>query len=78
MSSTSQWERSMDKMPYPHMWAEFHQKESKDSEKVVRYWIQDLPEDRYDEAIQFMITHYVPNIPIYGSVGSYSKRKEIN
>lgn len=69
MSSNTEWERPTDNVPFPNIWTEFYQKESKSSEKVVRYWIQDMPDDRSDEAIEFMEKYYIPDMPLTACIG---------
>lgn len=64
-----QWVRSFDVAPYPNVWEEFEAKESKDSDKLVKYRIQDLPEDRFDDALQHMLDNYLVDEPISVSFG---------
>lgn len=59
-----QWVRPMDVIPFPHVWVEFETKESKDSDKLVKYRIQDLPEDRFDEAVRQLIDNYLLVEPV--------------
>ena len=35
----------------------------KDSDKLVEYCIEDIPESRYEEACRFMLKHFVPHEP---------------
>lgn len=58
------WCRSIDKIPYPNVWLEFTAKESKNSDRIIKYWIQDLPEDRFDEAIEHIAEYFLPYAPI--------------
>lgn len=51
-------------LSYPHIWCEFTAKESKNSARKINYWIQDLPEDRFDDAIQYLDNHFVADAPI--------------
>lgn len=69
MYSNILWKRSLNNVSYPNIWTEFYQKKTKNSNQMVKYWIQDLPEDRFDEAITHMINYYVPNLPIYACIG---------
>lgn len=57
------WERSSD-VPYPKVWLEFEAKDSKDSDKLVKYRIQDLPENRFDDAVQHIIEHFLIDAPV--------------
>lgn len=45
---------SANSLSYPTVWCEFTAKESRNSDQQVKYWIQDLPEDRFDDAIKFL------------------------
>lgn len=40
------WCRPTDVVSYPNVWFEFTAKESKNSDRVIEYRIQDLPENR--------------------------------
>lgn len=35
----------------------------KDSDKLVEYRVEDIPESRYEEACRFMVKHFVPHEP---------------
>lgn len=81
MSQTTpnfQWVRPVDVVPYPNVWQEFECKESKNSDKLVKYRIQDLPEDRFDDAIKHLMENYLPDEPISvacGKIDTYPERK---
>lgn len=47
------WERPDDVL-FPQKWLEFNAKDC-DSDNTVKYTLQDLPENRYDEAIKLMV-----------------------
>lgn len=53
----------MDKVPYPNKWLEFTAKKSMDSDKLCQYRVQDLPEDRFDDAIQHIKDHFLNDAP---------------
>lgn len=57
------WTRPHD-VPFPSVWIEFEAKESRDSEKIVKYRVQDLPEDRFDDAVQHMKDNYLVDAPL--------------
>lgn len=57
------WKRP-DNVPYPKVWLEFTAKESKNSDRMVKYWIQDIPENRFDDAIQHLAEHFLVGAPI--------------
>lgn len=61
------WERPSN-IPYPNVWYEFEAKDI-DSGKIVKYRIQDLPKDRFDDGIQHMIEYYAKNEQIIRSHG---------
>lgn len=56
-------------IPYPHIWLEFEAKEARDSDRLIKYRIQDLPESRFDEAIQFYCDSYIPDEPMVKTIG---------
>lgn len=58
------WSRPIDTISYPKVWLEFTAKESKNSDHIIKYWIQDLPEDRFDDAIQHIANHFLLDAPI--------------
>lgn len=64
-----QWSRPFDIVPYPNVWLEFKAKESKTSDKMVKYRIQDLPVDRFDDAIQHMRENFLEDEPLSKSIG---------
>lgn len=66
-----QWVRPLDVIPYPNVWVEFEAKEMKNSDKLVKYRIQDLPEDRFDDALQHLTDNYLIDEPLsvaYGKI----------
>lgn len=73
-----EWRRPKGSIPYPKVWMEFEAKESKDSDKLVKYCIQDVPEDRFEEAVQFYCDTYIPDEPMVQTIGMFivkTKRK---
>lgn len=58
-----QWVRP-DSVPFPIVWRTFEAKESKDSDQLVKYIIQDLPEDRFEDAIPHMTEYYMVDHPL--------------
>lgn len=67
---TLAWVRPLDKVPFPNVWLEFEARESKNSDKLIKYRIQDLPEDRFDDAIQHMKDYYLADEPLSKSIGT--------
>lgn len=45
-------------VPYPSVWLQFKAKDS-DSDELVNYRVEDLSEDRVDDAIQHMLDNFV-------------------
>lgn len=54
----SEWKRP-EHLPYPSVWLRFKAKKSKDSDELVDYRVQDLPEERFEEALQHMIDNFL-------------------
>lgn len=51
-----EWRRPAN-IPYPNVWTTFKAKDL-DSDELVEYRIQDVPEDRFDDVIQHMIDNF--------------------
>lgn len=49
--------KRLETVPYPNIWHRFKAQDC-DSDKIVNYIIQDIPEDRFEEAIEQMIHSY--------------------
>lgn len=56
---------------YPKIWLTFEAKDI-DSDKLVEYRIQDLPESRFDEAIQLMTMNFCRDEPLNEALGELS------
>ncbi|XP_059619201.1 uncharacterized protein LOC132263452 [Phlebotomus argentipes] len=56
------WKRSSD-VPFPSVWHRFSAKDPKSGE-TVQFRIQDLPEERYGEAIDMMVEHFLRDEPM--------------
>lgn len=65
------WKRP-DSVRFPYIWGEFEAKKRNDGNESValKYSIQDLPEDKYEEAVKLMAHYYVRNEPIYSAFGN--------
>ncbi|XP_037043931.1 uncharacterized protein LOC119079933 [Bradysia coprophila] len=50
-------------IPYPNVWFRFQAKDL-DCDNLVEYIVEDLPEDRFDDAIAFMTTEFLANAPM--------------
>lgn len=64
-----QWTRPFNVAPYPNVWMEFEARESKHSDTLVKYRIQDLPEDRFDDALQHLTENYLVDEPLSEACG---------
>lgn len=67
----------MDAVPYPKVWTEFEAKETKTSDKLVKYRIEDLTEDRFDDAIKHMMENYLLDEPIAVACGKIQIKCEL-
>lgn len=48
---------------YPNVWLKFKAKDVY-TEDLVEYTVQDLPEDRFDDAIEVMAKHFLAHAPL--------------
>lgn len=72
------WKRSMDLLSYPNVWIEFTGKDAKNSNKLVKYWIQDLPEEKFNEALDHITKYFIPDEPYCQSLGiNYNVNKKL-
>lgn len=60
-----QWTRP-DHVHYPQKWLEFTTTDC-DSDNIVKYVVQDLPEDRNEDAINIMVDIFLHDEPICSS-----------
>lgn len=61
------WKRPED-VPFPSVWLTFKAKDL-NSENLVEYRVQDLPVNRYDEAIDHMCSNFLVDEPMSKSLG---------
>lgn len=52
-----------DHVPYPNIWLKFKANDV-ETDDLVEYSIEDLPEDRFDEAIKIMSTNFLADAPM--------------
>lgn len=78
MSLKLKWARPLDKIPFPNVWTEFYERESKDSNKIVKYSIQDISEDRIEEAIDHMTEFYLRDEPWSMAAGNKQRNHFYN
>lgn len=62
------WKRPLGVVSYPNIWFEFSAK-PKNSDKTFNYRVQDLPEDRFEDAMAFMKRVFIAGEPLAQSVG---------
>lgn len=65
--SSSDWKRELTP-EYPNVWLKFQAKDS-DSEELVEYRVQDLPEERFEEAIEHMLKYFIRDEPCCNNKG---------
>lgn len=66
------WKRPLGVVPYPNVWLKFSAK-SKNSDISVNFRVQDLPEDRFEDAIAFMKKIYIAGEPLAQSISKKSE-----
>lgn len=59
---SSKWKRPQT-VPFPSIWRRFKAKDVETGE-LVNYCVQDLPEDRYEEAVQLLVEHFLKDEPM--------------
>lgn len=62
MSTSKDWKRNTDS-DYPRVWVKFMAKDL-NSDDLVEYRVEDLTEDRFDDAVDHMLTYFVKDEPI--------------
>ncbi|KAG5684446.1 hypothetical protein PVAND_013680 [Polypedilum vanderplanki] len=62
MSSHSRWVRP-ENLKYPNVFSKFVTTDNFNASKLVQYRIEDIPENRYHEACEFMLKNFVPYEP---------------
>lgn len=60
--TSSCWKRP-ENLQFPKVYSKFVATDIIDGKKLVEYSIIDIPEDRYDEACKFMVSHFIPYEP---------------
>lgn len=61
------WKRSSN-IPFPSIWLTFKEKDL-NGNNLVEYRVQDLPIDRFDDAIQHMTDFFLADVPMCKSKG---------
>lgn len=72
MSSILQWVRPSDS-PYPRVWITFKERDL-NSDQMVEYRIQDVPESRFGDTINLMNDIFLYEEPIRKSFGNIPAR----
>lgn len=62
-----QWKRP-ESLKFPKIWLTFKAKDI-DSDELVEYCIQDLPESRFQDAMDFMLTIFCKDEPVSEAYG---------
>lgn len=55
-------------LKYPTIWRAFEARDL-DSDKIIEYRIQDIPESRYEDAINHLETSYLKYEPVSQALG---------
>lgn len=61
-------------IPFPSVWLTFKEKDL-DNKKLVEYRVQDLPIDRFDDAIKHMTDTFLADVPMCKSKGVFYLNK---
>ncbi|GAB0087129.1 uncharacterized protein DMENIID0001_014060 [Sergentomyia squamirostris] len=56
------WKRPAE-VSFPSIWLRFTRSDPQTGEDI-KFWVQDLPEDRFDEAIDMMVEHFLRDEPM--------------
>lgn len=67
MSEVLQWKRPTT-VKYPNVWATFKERDL-NSDKLVEYRIQDVPESMFEAAIEHMVKYFIADEPASRSRG---------
>ncbi|GAB0087126.1 hypothetical protein DMENIID0001_014030 [Sergentomyia squamirostris] len=59
---STKWKRPAD-VPFPSTWHRFTRSDPQTGEDL-KFWVQDLPEDRFDETIDMMVEHFLRDEPM--------------
>lgn len=65
------WKRSQN-VPFPTIWHTFVAKGT-ESDNYVKYIVQDLPENRFGDALKFMTNYFLPDEVTLKCNGNYFK-----
>ncbi|XP_055684399.1 uncharacterized protein LOC129790736 [Lutzomyia longipalpis] len=69
------WKRP-ESVPFPSIWRRFKAKDVNTGE-LVNYYVQDLPEDRYEEAVQLLVQHFLHDEPMCKAGGAADEPQSI-
>lgn len=67
------WERP-ESLKYPKIWHTFRAKDT-ESDELVEYRIQDLPESRFDEVLNVILPNFLKDEPISEAYGMESSNQ---
>lgn len=63
------WKRP-ENVPFPSIWHTFMTKENNN---FVKYIVQDLPENRFNDAVKFMTKYFLPDAVLCKPYGNFFK-----
>lgn len=61
------WKRP-EHIPFPSVWLRFKARDL-NSDELVEYRVQDLPLERYDEALEYMTSMFLEDEPMFKATG---------
>lgn len=61
------WKRP-NSVPYPSKWRHFEGRKQIDG-KIPKFWVQDIPEEMFEEAVEFMCASYIYDEPLCRHIG---------
>lgn len=62
---------------FPQIYYKFRAKD-RDSDEIVNYYVQDLPEDRVEETIDLMVKHFLPDETLCSSIGVPNSPEDVD
>lgn len=63
-------------LSFPQIYHTFRAKD-RDSDEIVNYYVQDLPNDRVEEATDLMAKHFLPDETLCSSIGLHKDQEEV-
>ncbi|GAB0087130.1 uncharacterized protein DMENIID0001_014070 [Sergentomyia squamirostris] len=72
---SNKWKRP-ESVPFPSVWRRFKAKDAETGE-MVNYRVEDLPEDRYEEAVELLVEHFLKDEPMCKAGGAANDPQSI-